>query len=45
MSIERPSVINIGIAGGGALCREVIGKTRYDLIENNVNARPITTVP
>ena len=36
---ENPSIINIGIVGGGPLCKEVLEKTAFDYKKNDINAR------
>jgi PAS domain S-box-containing protein len=39
MISDKSPVINIGIVGGGSLCKEVLQKTTFDYNENEVNAR------
>ncbi|MBW1842165.1 MAG: hypothetical protein JRI75_10300, partial [Deltaproteobacteria bacterium] len=43
MPDTKPSIINIGLVGGGKLCEEILEKTTFDLSQEDVSA-PILAV-
>ena len=43
MSEQQSSIINIALVGGGELCREILEKTTFDLLQEGVDA-PILAV-
>lgn len=43
MSEEHPQIINIGVVGGGDLCREILEKTTFDVSHEDAQA-PILAV-
>ena len=43
MTNKKPSIVNIALVGGGDLCKEILEKTTFDYLQEEVYA-PILAV-